>query len=220
MSNQPTAEQFLESVANHQLTVEMDNGTHRCLLLKRPNSTDCHFRITTWPGHLCISGDMGTFVFSRVQDMFEFFRDSELRINTGYWAEKLQAANVRGYEEHCAESAKVDILDAFEQWKTGYLDDHPAPECIDAQSWVKEERQRLESEVLAYVDYQHELIAAINNWTVEQDESAGADGLEFIDFWEHFGSWYRPTYHYVWCCYAVVWAIQQYDAAKASEVAA
>ena len=43
-------------------------------------------------GSLIASGDVGTYVFSRLADMFEFFRspmtsDGRLYINDSYWAE-------------------------------------------------------------------------------------------------------------------------------------
>jgi hypothetical protein len=37
-------------------------------------------------------------------------------------------------------------------------------------------------------------------------------GFEFSDPWEIDGEDY--TYHFIWCLFAIVWAIQQYDAAK------
>jgi hypothetical protein len=44
------------------------------------------FDVVTWPGHLSISGDMGCFVFTRVDDMFTFFRGHEDAPNLGYSA--------------------------------------------------------------------------------------------------------------------------------------
>ena len=56
-------------------------------------ATDCFIRVGTDVG-----GDIGDFVFRRLNDMFEFFRDDDagkLRINPGYWAEKCTAADTR-----------------------------------------------------------------------------------------------------------------------------
>lgn len=50
--------------------------------------------------YLCYTGDMGTYVFQRLTDMFEFFRTDreykkrnggKLAVNLSYWGEKLQA---------------------------------------------------------------------------------------------------------------------------------
>ena len=34
-------------------------------------------------------------------------------------------------------------------------------------------------------------------------------GYRLSDFWEV--NLYQYTYHFVWCCYAIVWGIHQYD---------
>jgi hypothetical protein len=80
-------ERFQETISEHQLTVIHDDGLHRHMRCARPQSSDRYFNITTWPGFLCISGDMGCYVFQRVTDMFQFFRSDDLAINPGYWAE-------------------------------------------------------------------------------------------------------------------------------------
>lgn len=87
-----TAEQFLKDVANHQMESRMENGIYRHLVFRQSgeHSWNMWFGIVTWPGWLTIYGDMGTWTFSRVEDMFCFFRDEKLRINASYWAEKLQ----------------------------------------------------------------------------------------------------------------------------------
>jgi hypothetical protein len=36
----------------------------------------------------------------------------------------------------------------------------------------------------------------------------------FTDFFEHSLEDY--TFHYIWCCYALVWGIRQYDAAQSA----
>ena len=70
---EPTEEQFLKDVAGHEMTVLADvdipgvkgyGPTHsRCLrFAKKDQSWHQYFYITTWPGYLCINGDMGCFV--------------------------------------------------------------------------------------------------------------------------------------------------------------
>lgn len=90
---------FLKNTENHTLKIEMDSGVHRSLLFSKLGSSVYHYRITTWPGHLCISGDMGTFVFCRLHDMFDFFEQgTPLKINPSYWGGKLVAGT---HEEYC-----------------------------------------------------------------------------------------------------------------------
>lgn len=89
--SQPSAEAFLKDVESHRMTVLSDSGVNRSLKFENPNCSNLHFFITTWPGHLCISGDMGTFVFARIHDMFLFFDGKEPQANMDYWSEKLIA---------------------------------------------------------------------------------------------------------------------------------
>lgn len=84
-----TMERFLDDVAKHEMTVLADQGNVRHLSFRAPGTVIQHFNLTTWPNHLCVSGDMGTYVFSRLEDMFDFFREN--KINPGYWHEKLKA---------------------------------------------------------------------------------------------------------------------------------
>ena len=62
-----TEERFLKDAAAHQMEVLRDDGVNRHLRFKNPESSAYWFEIITWPGTLCIDGDMGTFVFRRLQ---------------------------------------------------------------------------------------------------------------------------------------------------------
>ena len=90
--NNPTLEQFLKDIASHQLTVNLDQGVFRDLTIANPNTMEMHYNITTRPGYLMITGDMGDFIFKRTNDMFRFFRpESGYYINPSYWGEKVEA---------------------------------------------------------------------------------------------------------------------------------
>ena len=106
---QPTLEKFLDDVKNHELTIHQNNGVYRHLTFSKIG--DCHqcFNITTFPDHLVITGDMGTLVFSRLHDMFNFFRSDDLRINPDYWAEKIQSTT---HEAQIASYSKFDLEQA------------------------------------------------------------------------------------------------------------
>ena len=64
------ADQLLRDVAKHKMTVRLDNGLYRHLLFRQPDTSNLWFEIVTWPHCLTIHGDMGTWSFSRVEDMF------------------------------------------------------------------------------------------------------------------------------------------------------
>lgn len=54
----------------HTMRIELDEGVHRSIYFGRQHAY--WFRIITWPRGLCIHGDMGSYVFSRIEDMFDF----------------------------------------------------------------------------------------------------------------------------------------------------
>lgn len=197
MSRQPTEQSFLKDVAAHQMTVVAENDVHRHVRFKRPDTYCMQFDLITWPGHLAYSGDMGCFVFSRLPDMFEFFRPnregSELQINLGYWSEKLEAINRNG-------GHKEFSADLFRENIARWLDDAEASADLRAE---------VEEEVLYHADDGQDAA-----YRAARDFK-GQEGFEFTDFWEVNCDEY--TYHFVWCCYALAWGIRQYDEAKASQ---
>lgn len=151
------------------------------------------FDLVTWPGYLCYSGDMGTFVFSRLPDMFEFFRapaSGKISINPQYWAEKVRAEDKHdGIEAYSPDRFR----EAIESW----LNDTEA---------TKEMRLAVKDNVLCHADDgEHEARRAAQDFVHEGE-------TPFADFWEARLSEY--THRFIWCCYALVWGIQQFDAAK------
>ncbi len=97
MTNDPYgANRFAADTRNHQLTILRDDGLYRHLRFAPPQGGFYWFDLVTWPGKLAITGGFGDgFVFSRVEDMFTFFRrgmhvsDNPNAINPSYWAEKV-----------------------------------------------------------------------------------------------------------------------------------
>ena len=93
MNQEEIKKRFLDDVKNHEIIIINNSDLHRHIRFKEPTTTNCYFDLITWPGHLCYTGDMGTYVFQRTTDMFAFFRQNygryhELKINPQYWAEK------------------------------------------------------------------------------------------------------------------------------------
>lgn len=74
MSEKCTKEHFLKCVSEHNIEILRNNGVNRHIRFKKIGTTDAMFDIVTWPNHLCITGDYGSYLFSRIHDMFEFFR--------------------------------------------------------------------------------------------------------------------------------------------------
>lgn len=202
-----TERQFLKEVSGHEMRVRLDNGVYRNVLFKIPGTSNRWFEITTWPGTLCIDGDMGTYVFSRIEDMFKFFRGDtdSLVINESYWAEKLQAHDCGGKYSNgvevwspqrfgdAVELAYDEYIEANDLWETDRA----------AELWGE-----IECDIFRHSAEQHDAMTAVRDFE--------SDGFTFTDFngtfcmdWDH---------HFVWCLYAIVWGIQQYDARPQSKI--
>ncbi len=191
--SQPTEREFLKHVAAHQMTIIRDDGVHRHIRFRRPESSNQHFDLITWPGHLCFCGDMGTYVFQRIDDMFEFFRAHPdrkgLQINLGYWAEKLEAADRR-----TGGAADEYSPDKFREQVKHWLDDCEASRKV---------RTEVKDQVLSRADDGE-------FWAMKAATKFEYEGFRLSDFWE--ANLRDYTYHFVWCCYALSWGINQYDA--------
>jgi len=205
-----TTERFETEIAEHVMTVIRDDGEYRHLRFSRPNTRAMSFDLLTWPGHLCYTGDMGTYVFSRVRDMFEFFRSPKgdwRDINPPYWAEKVLASDRDGIKEFSPEKFEQNAWDALDQSMEGLLSYDLTPDQ------VLEIREDVERDVIGVAHDQGQE-AAIQAALDFQYESVDL----FPDFWESDSTVY--THRYIWCCHAIVWGVAQYDAAKAETVPA
>lgn len=191
MNNAEKAKQYLDK-RDYKMEVLQDSGVFRTLKFMHDNSHNGYFMITTWPGHLCISGDMGTYVFSRIHDMIEFFNGDG--INPGYWSEKLQSESRfgGGYKKFCIDTFEKNIAKEKSQlieWADG--DD------------VKIEEIKEAFEPAKYIGDEYEAIDFIRN--------LDAPGFEACEF-----SWPdKLTFHYLFACYAINYACNTYLAHKA-----
>ena len=204
MSRECTEELFRKDVADHTINILRDDGVYRHLSFTRNGSSIYRFDLITWPGYLCYCGDMGTYVFQRLTDMFQFFRadmrgvGDDLYISLSYWEEKLQAidANRRNGAavEWSAEKFKRVVKEQYVEWlrerRLDAIDRAELREAID--------------ELLSEADDEHRAHDAASNFECHR--------FRFYDFWEHDLTDY--TFQFTWCCFAIAWGIQQYDAAK------
>lgn len=212
-----TEAEFLKDVSEHQMEVIRDDGVYRHVRFKKPGTSCMHFDLITWPGYLCYTGDMGSYVFSRIRDMFEFFRTDRqcqlrdgrtLAINPSYWSEKVEARDRDGVEEFSEDLFRKALKQEFDSHFEGREPDDDASE--DEKAAFEEKKaeawEAVEDEILGVDSLEHEGIGAACRFE--------HDGLEFADFWDHRLQDY--TYRFMWCCFALAWGIQQYDTAKQS----
>jgi len=181
----------------HEMAVLHDEGLYRHLRFRSPDHGTYWFDLITVPGVLIFRGDGDSFVFSRTEDMFGFFRSSrEGSINPTYWSEKLTTggrSSVMTYQSELFEQrVKEHVVDAIryggaprgigravtEMLEQGYFDDEGTA------------RSELDS-------FEHE-------------------GWRFTDTWEW--SFRNYDWWFLWACQVIVWGIARYDEAKAAAV--
>lgn len=203
---EPNEELFLKDVAAHVMTVRLDQPPYRHVVFRKPETSNLWFELITWPNYLVITGDMGTWTFARVEDMFTFFRrgqdDRGLRINPHYWSEKLQNGASGGHHAAQHFDGQEFRRRLFEAVANNY---GLSPSDVD----------RIEkslAEVLRYTDStgsEYEHYRLISEWSIKLP-GARMFRLDPSDL--PSGKVY--TYHFLWCLYAIVWGIQQWDAAR------
>jgi hypothetical protein len=233
-----TEARFLEHVAKHQMIIKLDHGVYRHVVFRNPDDSNMWFELITYPGRLVYSGDMGCFVFNRLHDMFTFFRGrvnpskpDALYINEGYWHEKLEAVDrhdgSEGYsfakfKEACEEQIASFLKDESEDIE---LLNSLQP---DAEPFEAELREAVENEVYSYAEEsQTDAYRVANDFTFSREVpyDNGLTGLQrrphtlkveftFSDIWECNSNEY--SLRFLWCCYALNWAIRVYDAHHAA----
>lgn len=193
---------FKRDIDRHEMTVIRDDGVNRHIRFQRPGTMCMHFDLITWPGYLCYTGDMGTYVFRRLHDMFQFFRRDdgrpEYRIDLRYWAEKLEASDrADGIEEFSADTFREAVKDYFEQVTD---DDEDWPESRKSALW-----DEIKNDVLGGLedDGEHRAFMALRDFSY--------DDFTFAD-WE--GRCNEYAHRFLWCCHALEWAIGVYDASQ------
>lgn len=199
--------QFCKDVGDHQMTILKDEGLYRHIRFAVPNYFENAFEIVTVPGSLMIRGDMGCYVFERIKDMFAFFRTAgspkniaqgvSFQVKPHYWAEKLvSCARPEGVKEFCREKFEAAVRAEFNLWKS-----QNAPSAEKAgEVWEAIDNEILGDEINSVESAQR---------AVFEFHFDGA-APDFSDFFEIEIE--RYTYHFLWCCAAVAWAVAFYDA--------
>lgn len=206
-------ERFLKDVANHTMTILRDDGVNRHLRFKKPGSSSYWFDLITWPGTLCIDGDCGTYVFRRLEDMFQFFRTDRTRmtkdgntlaINPSYWGEKLVSVGKNeGFTEFDSEAFDKVIMERLVSWIKDHRDTTTKDERRELWDAVADivinEDSNGDRKQLAAYDFSHKVNQKLR-------------AFRFDDLFE--SSFNRYTFHFIWCCYAIAYGVLQYDTTK------
>ncbi|MHC6175449.1 hypothetical protein [Glutamicibacter sp. X7] len=193
---------FAVNFDKHEMTILHDEGLYRHVRFKNPEHGFYQFDLITWPGYLTITGDIGSYTFSRVEDMFTFFTGY---INTSYWAQKLQNGAEGGRRQ-----VKKYNEDAFKAWLLQDFWDYSRDlEPCDARQWW----ETLREEVLdGFVDTSTEstVLEAIDSIRASDVVPYG----HYDDVWESAEGWRVYDFHFELCLAAIVTGIRTYKAHK------
>lgn len=190
MTPEQIKERFFEDIKNHTIKIKHDSGIYRNIKFSNNGSAVMHFNLTTWPGYLCFSGDMGCFVFSREPDMINDFFKHRGTPNLRYWAEKLQAVDSCSASQHFCNGCKDWSSSLFWSELKDYFDDYYEDEAKSKMEEFKNE-------------------SFFNDSNPYEAHDAVREFDDRLDFWECDCREY--TYTYQWACWAIMWGIEQYN---------
>jgi len=199
------AARFAKDTAEHAMTILHSDGLYRHLRFKKPGTSSYYFDLITWPGYLTIAGDMGTYTFERLEDMFQFFRGNG-DINPQYWSEKIRTGTgMNGLiaKEYSEELFKKHVTEHV----TEYLD---SIDLTQAERDAVTEAIRVQILESGDCYYEHAARALLEDFAAD-----GSNFRIFEDIWEWDLTDY--TVHFLWCCFAIRWGISQFDAASKEE---
>ena len=188
-------ERVLRDIKDHRMQVIQDNGVFRHIRMAKPGTMNMHFNITTTPGYLIYTGDMGSFVFSRVHDMFNFMDIDWGRkvptIDYRYWGQKCEAADKHGgIEEYDPDSLKAMAVQVFRQ--------HEFPKDQRMPAWSE-----FREDILGYMgEDEREDICR-----VMQFEYLGERPCE--DFYMD-GPFWKHTMRFRWACWVIAHTVRDY----------
>jgi len=179
-----------------------EENVQRHLMFSHNGSSCYRYDIHTWPGYLMVTGDMGTYVFRRIHDMFEFFDTGSpnYKINTGYWAEKLEAIDSHcgsdaSIKEYLSDNFRTMIKEEFDQWVEGWEIEKEEADDV----W-----EDIGYEILEHAEDEHQAYNAAYNYH--------HNNLNFYDI--NFSGCREYNFHFRWILYAIVDGIKQYKDSK------
>jgi len=165
----------VERFKDHTVTVQHNEGMYRQWRCQKPGTRNCYFDVTTWPGYLAITGDIGDFVFARCDDMIPWVGGAVR--DPGYAAEKCVAGAI--YDD------RMELVDEWLSEDVGYgndgIENMPSEKQI-ALAYLREARTYMES---------------VQQFQCELYNSCLNDG--------EMPAFQAFRYHFLWCLEALAW---------------
>jgi hypothetical protein len=238
MSDYPEiAAHFARDFGTPTMTVQREDGLFRHIEWSAPKSMN-RLIVVTWPYNLLVAGSHGSYHFERygndTEDMFDWLRS--LRVDPDRWASKL----VNG-RDSVSEYDRDRMVAAINERVREAVDEDWAPEGLEAAVRedvldshlldTKDTAFHLVSEFQHGMTYRAECSCGESGaegsygsavlWEITDHKADGkkhkvkvrqTGGFDFDDFTEWGVD--KLSYHFVYQCHAIVWAIGQYDAAR------
>lgn len=181
---------FINDMKNHKMEILKDDGFYRHLKFKEQGTINHMFEIVTWPGNLCITGDMGCYTFERLTDMFVFFRRDDMSIKDCYWSEKLCDPKPN-HKSFCHDLLHDALLSS-----------------VEGNEWP-DDAAKAAKEMIEGISQNDEAHHYVSSFSFDSDDG---ETYTFLDSWEM--NFQDYSYHFRWLLFAIVYGISQYDAEK------
>lgn len=209
-----TAAQFRDDVKRHRLDVFHDVGMYRHIKLS-DGTFNRSFTIVTAPGTLTYTGDMGTYVFERIVDMFEYFRtydpkndESVDQVAPETWAGKCVAIDKAcGVKHFNTEAFKAHAKTRVDE----FVRDHGL-EYGDAESLWDDVQSALDNADAETWGVWVGALEGVHWW----HDGSKRQRVFSDDIYHEMPGCEELTHHFQWACRAIRWAIATYDIAKAA----
>jgi len=192
--------QFMAEMAKHTLTIKQDDGHYKHLVMAEAGEFENAFEVIAFPHHIMITGDMGTYCFSRTLDMMKWFiKDGDKaiaspQIELHRWYSKLVSTDsYLGAKKKSLTLAKQEV----EQNRDFYINEYPDQASIINSAF---------DDLIDYAEMGVEmLLIEMYGFSFTID---GNEHQPFTDFEADTVEAYVSQF--AWCCYAINFAIGEY----------
>lgn len=208
-------DRFQQDTKNHVLTVFQDTGLYRNMRWASPTTGVYSVTVTTWPDRLCITGDMGDWVFSRLNDMFVFFRrpDNSYTIDYTYFAEKCTSADTSSelwkFSPNAALEFVYDVLDQVIEDKDCYGEDGCYGGVVGKEA-IDEARERLKDSFY-YLRSFDEMYRVWENAFDDESNDLYEKTLYALSENGDYPNLRELSTRFKWICRAIIEVIKAYD---------
>jgi hypothetical protein len=233
------ARHFNSDFAEATLKTQREDGLSRHIEFSAPKSMN-RLVVVTWPYNLLVAGSHGSYHFERygddTVDMFDWLRG--IRVEPSSWASKLVNGyeSVREYDQaKLVQQVKDEVAEAVREGAPRGLRAAVREQILESD-WLHSKDTAMQmvydfehgvtyrAECSCGASQDHDDQSEAYRWEFGKHRRQLSGGLHTVKVREtggfafsDVGDWsiHKLNYHFVYQCHALVWAIGQYDAAKA-----